>query len=1229
MSDPIRPTTETQAWPGHAAAEHYETPMYGVGKKGVNLQDALADLAPEELSRMVNMVSRYGEALTTRLGQTAVGSTQQGYLHRLFRINDQQDSSFARLAGLGATLWRGTTGAFTLIDSNYSSDPLTFTAVNMPKGQTPYVLVTDRMRMRKVTRTGSVEEIGIRPAAQPVVSLIGQSLKTIATFTTSDGTDAAQWTATAGQDRSASPVASGVPILTDVLAGAAVQMETVVGSAATGYDSIMSIAKVLDLDYLAPGIKASDDDHIRLQFNVSDPGVLEELKIYLVCSPTFTPGAIPGNGTGNDQAWFKSFRPNDLQAYVTREESGLAASQALQQRALLEQFKTDQTTDDRASLTNLTGALVLPRTAIPMIAAGKNVWAILGEPGSPLRREEWQRIGQDLDTPSGRGWNTIVGIVIVVQTSTNEPITLQFSQWWLYGGSGPDNSDPGASPYDVRVRNIHSLTGSKGNPCAVMPETAWVNALRQTISVVPQAYGDANIRQQAFLRGGSAVGTTDWFFAGENTTDGGTILITASDNERITEESLEIDNDQPVTSTDPFGGTVLAQIVPVMFQIGEYTFALGDPNQPGRLYRSKRRAPEQWPADDYNDISPAADPLMNGGAWTTGGFVFSQQRMFAILIDAEGNWTAEPTACAEGLVGRWAFAVTPYGIAFVSPYGVRLTQGGAPDMISDEQLGKIFRGESVNGFLPVDYTTRQAPQLEYADDELWLTYADSSGARRQWVYSFKERTWRNYLFGQQVGTVYNEPVSGQPGSILLGGSGSGGVYAHSGFSDAGTAIAYTARTGAWDFGTPRNEKSFSAVIVDGDLQGAAFTMQAFLNDEVVERTALAVTGLSAMARYLFEPFGTAPARGHNVSVEIRGNASTSSRPQFEALGVTQRQEPEITFNEASPWEELVGGEGYAYGVILTCDTGGQDRTILIEGTVNNGAITTLATLIVNANGRKKLPFSFPSTLVQQIRFRPIGDCLPWIRWKVEWISDPEPVRIPGWDTNWEAFGTFADKWIKGYLIEADTFGATKTVVLDVATLAGAQLLAQDTLTLTLSGRGVYQHSFPKIRGRLFRLRATDPAYGKFYRWQPIFDEEPLALTRWETQERPFPGMDGKWQKPLEALLTIRSSADVSWQLTSAGFSGASLNVSTYTIPSTGGAKQKVRVPLNAAKGLLFTHLFTSAAAFWLYKEESEIQIEDWTSGQAAWIPMWGANDDRDPARQMGNSASAAATPTRG
>jgi hypothetical protein len=1227
MAIPSRPTVESQVQPGHAPIPAYETPLYRVGRKGLNLVDAIDDLQPEELSRSLNMRSLYGGMLEVRPGQTALATTTgTDRVHSIVRLNDPAASSFTLLAGSNTNVYRGQSGALTLIDSNYSGDPLTFQAANLPRSGTPFVFIGDRSRNRKVDRTNAVSVIGLPPGGIISQVLQTQARQEIATFDTPDGSQAANWTATAGRDRATVPNASGAPVIT-VIGGNAVQVVTAVGAATTGYDSVISIARTLNLNYLDVGltIPATDDDLIYLRFFVSDPQYLEEVKVYFVCSP-FTAGAIPGNSSNNAQAWFKAFRPDDFTDFHERKASSIDASQTFRTAQLLQDFKADSNVENPKG-TTVPGRTEVVRTVQPTLPVGRDVWAQFGLLGIPLRRGDFALVGAD--QAGSRDWSTITGIVIVMQTSEVQPITFVFDEWFIYGGGGPDVTDADAQPYDYRVRHYNIATGAKGNPSPVQAAALWLSPVRQKIQVTPNAAlapPNANLRQQLFRRGGGAATSTDWFYVGMNSSDGGVITDNTSDAGAVTEETLEIDNDQPVTSMDANGNTVLNKIVPVFFMVEDYMFALGDTNQPGRLYRSKRGYPESWPANEYADVCAASEELMNGGALATAGFCFSRTRLYSILLNSDGSWTTEPTACSEGLVGRWAMAMTPFGIAFVSAFGVRLTTGGAPERLSEEWIDPLFKGETVRGLAPIDFTVPTALLLAYFKDELWLTYQDTSAVRRHLIYNFFSKTWRPYLFGEPLACVYGEPVQGASSRLLLGGNATGQVYTHSGFADDGAAITYSFRTGAYDFGEPRREKLLSEIILDAEILTSTLTVQAFLNDELTAVSAQLAIGIAGLRRYTFEPFGTGPQRARNVAVECSASAPTDARPSFNLLGVSRQLQPEITLNQPTPWEELPGGEGYVWGCLITCDTGNTSRSVIVETTTNNGSVTTVATLTVLADGRKKLPFSWGSVLAQQIRIRPTGACVPWIRYKLEWLSDPEPPRLLGWDTNWEDFGTMADKWLKGYLLEADTFNVAKTVVIDYMGDSGAVQFAAQTNSLTFNGRGVQHLTFSKLRGRLFRLRATDVNFGKFYKWQPIFDEEPLSLRLWQTQERPHQGMEGKWQKPLEGWIAIRSSAAVNLRVIAYGASGAALDTSNYTLVSTAGAKQKIRVPLNPAKGLLFEYLLSSTSAFWLYKEESELLVEDFNSGEAKWCPLPASNDDLDSARQMGNASSAARTP---
>ena len=151
----------SQAWPGHAP-DPFLTPLYRIGRRGLNLARPLDQLDPTELSRMVNLRALYGNALEVRPGETALGTTTGAdNVHSLFRLNDPANSAFARFAGSNTALYRGTTGAFTSIDSGYSGDPLTFCGVTLPLTGLPFVFIGDRTKNRKADRTNPVQTIGL------------------------------------------------------------------------------------------------------------------------------------------------------------------------------------------------------------------------------------------------------------------------------------------------------------------------------------------------------------------------------------------------------------------------------------------------------------------------------------------------------------------------------------------------------------------------------------------------------------------------------------------------------------------------------------------------------------------------------------------------------------------------------------------------------------------------------------------------------------------------------------------------------------------------------------------------------------------------------------------------------------------------------------------------------------------------------------------------------------
>jgi hypothetical protein len=782
------------------------------------------------------------------------------------------------------------------------------------------VVVSDRNRQRLFTRTGTVQPFGIPPATLTSTTLGTQLEKEICQFEAADASGAsaaANWTMTAGTDRAGA--ATGAPAAADVMGAGNLLVQVTTNPAGAGaglgYYSVISIARNLDLSTFDGTTDITDDDILYIAMNISQPKYLEQVTVYFVCS-AFTAGAVPGKDANNGQAYYKSFGPNDFTDFHTQQESALDASQTLRTNTLLESFADDANVVDTREDQITPSITETARVVTPQFPAGINVWGEWGVQGISLRRGDWARVGvQSLTGSTPADWSTITGIVIVITTNTNQPITWTSPDLWaVRGGSGPDVMEADAQPYDYRVINRHALTGSKGNPSAIQATTDQLNPLRQPVLVQPTASGVADMRQWAYRRGGGALTSSNWFFVGTNTSDGGLITDTASDSVAVTEETLEIDNDQPVTSVSAAGATVLNQTLPIYFVVDDYMFGLGDPNQPGRLYRSKRGNMEAWPATEYQDVCPSSDELMNGGAYASVGFVFSRNRLYTLVLNADGSWDFDPTSCAEGLVARWAMVVTPFGIAFVSPFGVRLTQGGDPTDLSSAQLLPLFQGQTANSMFPVDFTTPTALRLEYHDHELWLTYLPTSGTRRHLIYNFQDQTWRPYTFTEAVAVVYSEPVQGAAASLLLGGEATGQVYTHSGFTDDGAAIPYLAATGTWDFEAPRNEKTYAEVVLDAELQTATLTLSPFLNDNLTVVTPSRPRG-GRSRRHCSSP-SVHPAAGTERLAHTPGMPTSYASPGSRRVTTCScRRSSTRAHSGRNP-----GGEGHC-SMLLTCDTG--------------------------------------------------------------------------------------------------------------------------------------------------------------------------------------------------------------------------------------------------------------------------------------------------------------------
>lgn len=1117
-------------------ADAFTTQLLPPGVAGVDLKRPVDIIAPARLSRWSNLVRNEEGALTSRPGQTTVGTAGSGAaIHSIIRVNSS--SGYGRVLGVGTELYCGDTGAFDLVETGFSGNPLSFVTAHPPISGESWVYIGDSTKMRKVNPLDCTDlPVGLPPPPAsdtriwidefriPVPASLGTvprmqyvtigftiveaagggvegDLTTYAAqnTTTIDNCDAAGWTNNAGSGGAPTNAVDAV----DFKEGAgSTKFSTQNGAAAGAYYNFWNKAAALDLSSIN-GVGATDDDIIHLWIKTDRPDVLLEARLYFVVNSSFSTSAVPGtDASNNTEAYFKAFRPSDFTP-IYEVSSGTIAASATANTNLSTLDQLPKTDDTRSSTEAVRQQTERRRRASNEVGPGRGAWSEFGIIGIPLHRRDFARIGTD----SSRTWANVTGLVFVAQMSTNADINVWLDDIYLTGGAGPDTSLVGMQPYDYRYINYDPRTGTKSNPNPVQGPGFRLDAKRRGIVVHPQAYGDSNIRQRFYRRGG--VLNNNWYYLGENTEDGGDFTDTLSDLAILAAGTVEIDNDQPVTTVDNAGNAVLGQPLPALWgPVSDIMFGCGDPHRKGDVYWSKPLQYDAWPTINHVEACPPSEELMCGVVHAGQGFAFSRERMFSVVpnVASASIVSTQPTSCASGVVSRKAATVCYGAIYGVARTKVFRTTGGAEEDISDDALGPLFIGETKNGRLPIDFSQPNAIALECHDDELWFLYRDTGGTNQVAIYDPVHQFWRFADFGREIAGFCSEEGVAES-SLLLGGRTTGKLYEYDGFSDDGLAITASGRTGAWDQGLPREDKLYGDIVVDVDRQSETVSVTPRTNNDTTTLAALTITSGAGRDRYYLDTKngGTEPVQGRNISFEFSWSSSTG-RPVLFKIGPSFTPQP-----------------------------------------------------------------------------------------------DTSTLRV----TNWDPQGRLSDKYVKGIVIDADTNGVAKSINIQADGVTAA------TISVNHNGRRSQMYSFPQFLGRLLRFSPADSNPWKLYAHQWIFDEEPLALDRWETQEINH-GIP-TFQYPLFCYLTYKATAEVTCTVTAYDQDGDS-TTEVYTFAATGGVKRQAFWQFRAQQGVLWKWVFTSSARFWLYKSESPLTVKPWV-GDAQVVQPFG-DDNLDGVRGL-------------
>ena len=205
-------------------------------------------------------------------------------------------------------------------------------------------------------------------------------------------------------------------------------------------------------------------------------------------------------------------------------------------------------------------------------------------------------------------------------------------------------------------------------------------------------------------------------------------------------------------------------------------------------------------------------------------------------------------------------------------------------------------------------------------------------------------------------------------------------------------------------------------------------------------------------------------------------------------------------------------------------------------------------------------------------------------WSIEPTFIPQPETILSRSSDWDDAGIAGDKFVQGFILEADTQNAAK----NVGVQSSDDMVIQQVFPVQFNGQSLVAFSFANpFIAHSMRLVPQDPIPWRMWRVAWIFEPVPELVTVWKTEGTSH-GMVG-WHHIKEISIAHISTADLTFILTT-----ETGGVVTLTIPNSGGKFIKTPpITLPPMKGRLFTYSLTSTAGFRLFVEDSVVKVGEW------------------------------------
>lgn len=491
-------------------------------------------------------------------------------------------------------------------------------------------------------------------------------------------------------------------------------------------------------------------------------------------------------------------------------------------------------------------------------------------------------------------------------------------------------------------------------------------------------------------------------------------------------------------------------------QAGLFYFACGEAERPGLLRWTNGNDAET--ASDANELDVVVgEPLVNGCIYDERSFVFSTQRLYAILpnFGNGSDFITQAIPGTHGLLTKKGLC-TGKKIWYLSRDGIYETTGGPDVSITDGDLYHLFPHEtdeepfSADGltgvgvtFTAIDFSALDNLRLFSADGLLYFEYKDINGVLQTLVRdtNAEEPGWISRdTYNPGITIHYAEEKQGHTEMVLA--SEDGRLFRYAGYRDVEAPIASRVRTGAFTAGDRRARKQWGDGFLDFDEDCEELTIRiGFDNFSFFSDDAIAQAGFHGRQQMILEINDGSGQYAANMGLDISWAALTG-QPKLYNWESAFIPKPEVTGKRVTDWtDDGYPGDKFFQGLVLTADTLNAQRVINV---IKDGrAIGDVLTITHDGESQKAYSFVEPF-ISHMVRLAP-QDADFWRLLGVRWIWEPMPELVYDWATQ----STNHD--LPGFFQHRD---------------GRIALMSTDVVTLTvITAEGTFAYPIPSTAGR--------------------------------------------------------------------------------------------------------------------------------------------------------------------